>query len=421
MKKTLPFDKAQLEKIIKEHPTPFHIYDEKAIRNNLEKINKAFSWNKGFKEYFAVKALPNPDILRILKDMGCGTDCASLTELILSNHVGIVGENIMFTSNETPAEDFIYAKKIGAIINLDDISHIEFLEKHCDIPDTICCRFNPGGDFTLTNNIMGHLTDSKFGMTKPQLFEALKTLKEKGVKNFGIHAMLMSADLSKDYYPALARTLFNLAIEIKETLDIQISFLDFGGGIGIPYKPEENPVDILEVGNEVRKAYEEIISPTGMEISIFAEMARFVTGPYGYLVTKVIHTKNIYKNYLGVDSCSCNLMRPAIYGAYHHITVMGKENAPNTHTYDVTGSLCENNDKFAIDRDLPETKVGDILVIHDTGAHGYSMGYNYNGRLKSAEILLEPNGSSRLIRKAETPKNYFSTLIDLNPGLEDLI
>ncbi len=418
-KKTLPFSKTQLDKIIETHPTPFHIYDEKAIRDNLSKINKAFSWNKGFKEYFAVKALPNPAILSILKDMGCGTDCASLTELMLSKHVGITGQNIMFTSNETPAEDFILAKELGAIINLDDITHIDYLEAHCGIPDTICCRYNPGGEFTLTSHIMGHLTDSKFGMTKDQLLEAFTILKEKGVKNFGIHAMLMSADLTRDYYPALARTLFNLAIEVKEKIGIDISFLDFGGGIGIPYKPEESSVDILEIGEEVRKVYEEIVTPTGMEISIFTELARFVTGPYGYLVTKVIHTKDIYKNYLGVDSCSCDLMRPAIYGAYHHITVMGKEGSALTHTYDVTGSLCENNDKFAVDRLLPETKAGDLLVIHDTGAHGYSMGYNYNGRLKSAEVLLQPDGNTRLIRKAETPKDYFSTLTDLYPGLGD--
>ncbi len=415
-KKALPFNKTQLEEIIKEYPTPFHIYDEKAIRENLKKIHKAFSWNKGFKEYFAVKALPNPAILSVLKDEGCGTDCASMTELMLSEYVGITGENIILTSNETPAEDFIKAKELGAIINLDDISHIEFVEKHCGIPETICCRYNPG-EFGITNDIMGNQADTKFGMTKAQLLQAFATLKAKGVKKFGIHAMLMSAELTTQYYPELARVLFNLALEVKEAVDVDISFVDFGGGIGIPYLPEENPVDILLIGDEVRKVYQEIIAPTGMEIAIFTEMARFVTGPYGYLVTKVIHTKEIYKSYLGVDSCSCDLMRPAMYGSYHHITVMGKEENPLTNIYDVTGSLCENNDKFAVDRKLPETTIGDIIVIHDTGAHGYSMGYNYNGRLKSAEILLETTGKVRLIRNAETPKDYFSTLAGLYPDL----
>ena len=390
--------------------TPYYVYDKAGIVSCVKGIYDAFSWNKGFKEYFAVKACPNPSILRLLKTLGCGADCASITELTLAKRSGITSQNIVFSSNETSKEEYNAAYESGAIINLDDISHIEFLENCLDgnLPQTICCRYNPG-KFGISNDIMGHLYDSKFGMTHEQLLNSYKILASKGVKRFGLHAMLASCSLENDYYPTLARNLFSLVLEIKEKTGVEISFVDMSGGIGIPYYPEEKPVDMAQIGREVKKVYDEILASRGIEVSIFTEMGRYITGPYGYLVTKILHHKHIYKDYVGVDATACNLMRPAIYGAYHHITVLGKENDLANTVVDVVGSLCENNDKFAVDRALPETNIGDILVIHDAGAHGYSMGYNYNGKLKCAEFLLE-HGELTKIRRAETAEDYFATL-----------
>ena len=403
--------KDKLEEITKVYPTPFHLYDEKGIRENAKAVKEAFAWNKGFKEYFAVKATPNPSILKILQEYGCGCDCSSYTELLLAQSVGSVGEDIMFSSNETPAEEFVLAHKLGAIINLDDITHIDFLKEACGIPERICCRFNPGGYFSLGTDIMDNPGDAKYGMTKPQIFEAFKRLKREGVKEFGIHSFLASNTVSNEYYPTLAAILFSLAVELKEALDVHIGFINLSGGIGIPYTPDKEPNDIFAIGEGVRQAYEEILVPAGMgDVKIFTELGRYMLGPNGHLVVKAIHEKHTYKEYIGVDACACNLMRPAMYGAYHHITVMGKENEPCDHVYDVVGSLCENNDKFAIDRNLPKIDRGDLLVIHDTGAHGFAMGYNYNGKLKSAEILLQEDGSTRMIRRAETPEDYFATV-----------
>ena len=404
--------KAQVEDIVKKYPTPFHIYDEKGIIENAKAVYDAFSWNKGFKEYFAVKATPNPVLMQILKAQGCGFDCSSLTELMLSEAVDAKGSDIMFSSNDTPAEEFVYADKLGAIINLDDFTHIDFLEKTLGkIPETISCRYNPGGVFQMSNGIMDNPGDSKYGMTKDQIIEAYKLLKAKGAKKFGIHAFLASNTVTNDYYPLLAGQLFELAVEIKEKTGVALSFINLSGGVGIPYKPDQEGNDIYAIGKGVKEQFEKILVPAGMgDTSIFTEMGRFMMAPYGALVTKAIHEKHIYKEYIGVDACAVNLMRPAMYGAYHHITVLGKENAPLDHVYDVTGSLCENNDKFAIERALPEIEKGDYLFIHDTGAHGYSMGYNYNGKLKSAELLLKEDGSVQLIRRAETPRDYFSTL-----------
>ena len=403
--------KEKIEEIAAVYPTPFHIYDEKGIRANAEAVKKAFAWNPGFKEYFAVKATPNPFLIKILAEYGCGTDCSSMAELKLSDAIGVTGENIMFSSNDTPAEEFEYANKIGAIINLDDITHIDFLEKTIGhIPETISLRYNPGGVYEISNGIMDNPGDAKYGLTKPQLFEAYKILKDKGAKRFGIHSFLVSNTVTNDYYPALARTLFELVVEIKEKLGIEIDFINLSGGVGIAYRPDQTPNDIAVIGDGVRKVYEEVLVPAGLgNASIFTEMGRFMMGPYGHLITKAIHEKHTYKEYIGVDACAANLMRPAMYGSYHHITVLGKEDAPCDHKYDITGSLCENNDKFAIDRMLPEIEKGDYLAIHDTGAHGYSMGYNYNGRLRSAEILLKEDGSFELIRRAETLKDYFAT------------
>lgn len=411
MKKQPFVTKEKLEEIIKEYPTPFHLYDEKGIRENAKAVKEAFAWNKGFREYFAVKATPNPFILNILREYGCGCDCASLTELMLADALHFKGEEIMFSSNDTPAEEFVYADKIGATINLDDFSHIEFLEKAIGhIPETISCRFNPGGVYEISNGIMDNPGDAKYGFTKDQIIEGYKILKEKGAKRFGIHAFLVSNTVTNDYYPALARTLFELVVEIKEKTGCKINFINLSGGVGIAYKPDQTPNDIRVIGEGVRKVYEEILVPAGMgDVAIYTEMGRFMLGPYGCLVTKAIHEKNTYKDYIGVDACAVDMMRPAIYGAYHHITVMGKEEEPCDHKYDVTGSLCENCDKFAVDRMLPKIDIGDLLVIHDTGAHGYSMGYNYNGKLKHAEILLKEDGSTQLIRRAETPKDYFKT------------
>lgn len=401
----------EVKEIVKTYPTPFHIYDEKGIRENARNLKKAFSWNKGFKEYFAVKATPNPYILKILKEEGCGTDCSSLTELMMSEACGITGENIMFSSNVTPAEEYVKARELGAIINLDDITHIDFLKECAGIPEKISCRYNPGGVFKVSNDIMDNPNDAKYGMTKAQMFEAFSRLKELGVKEFGIHSFLVSNTVTNDYYPMLATELFKLAAELKEKCDVHINFINLSGGVGVPYKPEQEPNDIFVIGEGVRKAFEEILVPNGMgDVNIFTELGRFMLAPYGHLVTKAIHEKHIYKEYIGVDACAANLMRPAMYGAYHHITVLGKEDDKEEFKYDVTGSLCENNDKFAIDRMLPHIDMGDYLVIHDTGAHGFAMGYNYNGRLRSAELLKKESGGIKLIRRAETPADYFATL-----------
>ena len=408
----VPFvSKDQLEDICQQYPTPFHLYDEKGIRQTARDLYKAFSWNKGFKEYFAVTATPNPTILKILHEEGCGTDCSSLTELMMSEKCGITGEEIMFSSNDTPANEFKKAKELGAIINLDDITHIDFLEKEAGIPETICCRYNPGGKFELGTDIMDNPGDAKYGMTPSQIKEAYVRLKELGAKKFGIHAFLASNTVSNEYYPELARILFKLVVEIKEETGIELSFINLSGGVGIPYTPDKEPNNIFVIGEGVHKAFDEILVPAGLgNIKIFTELGRFMLAPNGCLVTRVIHEKHIHKEYIGVDACAANLMRPAIYGAYHHITVMGKENEPCDHIYDVTGSLCENSDKFAIDRKLPKIDIGDLLVIHDTGAHGFSMGYNYNGRLRSSEILLKEDGTTKMIRRAETPEDYFRTL-----------
>ena len=402
----------QLKEFSKTYPTPYHLYDEKGIRENARKLYKAFSWNKGFREYFAVKATPNPAIMSILNEEGCGMDSSSLTELMLCERCGISGENIMFSSNDTPLEDFQLADKLNAVINLDDITHIDFLEKAIGrIPETISCRYNPGGNFEISNTIMDTPGDSKYGMTKPQMFQAFRLLKEKGAKEFGIHAFLCSNTVTNDYYPTLAAVLFRLAVELKNELDVHISFINLSGGVGIPYREDQQPADIEAIGERVRKVYDQILIPAGMgDVSIYTEMGRYMLGPYGCLVTTAIHQKHIHKDYIGLDACACNLMRPAMYGAYHHITVMGKENAPEDHLYDIVGGLCENNDKFAIDRWLPRIDIGDFAVIHDTGAHGHSMGYNYNGKLRSAEVLLCEDGSAKLIRRAETPDDYFATL-----------
>ena len=410
MSKTPFVTKEKLEEIVKEYKTPFHIYDEKGIRENAKALKEAFAWNKGFKEYFAVKATPNPFLINILKEYGCGCDCSSMTELMLSDALGFSGEDIMFSSNATPTEEFVYANKIGAIINLDDITHIDVLEEACGIPETISCRFNPGGVFKISNSIMDNPGDAKYGYTKEQLIEGFKILKAKGAKNFGIHAFLASNTVTNEYYPTLAKTLFEVAVELKEKTGADIKFINLSGGVGIPYTPDQEPNDIRVIGEEVRKVYEETLVKAGMgDVAIYTELGRFMMGPYGALVTTAIREKHTYKEYIGCDACAVNLMRPAMYGAYHHITVMGKENEPCDHKYDITGSLCENNDKFAIDRMLPKIDMGDLLYIHDTGAHGFAMGYNYNGKLKSAELLLQEDGNVKLIRRAETPKDYFAT------------
>lgn len=410
--------KAQLQEIVKTYPTPFHIYDEKGIRENARKVMKAFSWNKGFQEYFAVKATPNPTILKILREEGCGTDCSSLTELMMSDRCGFTGSEIMFSSNETPACEFELAAKLGATINLDDFTHIDFLKDTIGyIPETISCRYNPGGTFQLSSSkegfqVMDNPGDAKYGFTTEQLYEGFKKLKAMGAKHFGIHAFLASNTISNDYYPALAGILFKLAVDLQEKTGCHIAFINLSGGVGVPYRPDQPENDILAIGEGVRKQFEEILVPAGMgDVKLFTEMGRFMLAPYGGLVTTAIHEKHTYKEYIGVDACAANLMRPAMYGAYHHITVMGKENEACDHKYDVVGGLCENNDKFAIDRMLPKIDMGDLLFLHDTGAHGFSMGYQYNGRLRSAELLLKEDGSVELIRRAETPDDYFATLV----------
>mgnify|MGYP000652403289 FL=1 len=403
--------KEQLDEITAKFPTPYHLYDEKGIRDNAKAVKEAFAWNKGYREYFAVKACPNPTLIQIMKEYGCGCDCSSMTELMLSKAMGCKGADIMFSSNATPAEEYQYAAKLGAIINLDDITHIKAVEKAVGyIPKTISCRYNPGGVFKISNDIMDNPGDAKYGMTTEQLFEAFKILKAKGAKKFGIHAFLASNTVTNEYYPMLAKVLFEVAVKLEKETGADIEFINLSGGVGIPYKPDQEPNDIRVIGEGVRKVYEEVLVPAGMgDVALYTEMGRFMTGPYGCLVTKAIHEKHTYKEYIGCDACAVNLMRPAMYGAYHHITVMGKEDQPCDHKYDITGSLCENNDKFAIDRMLPKIDMGDYLVIHDTGAHGYAMGYNYNGRLRSAEILLKEDGSTQLIRRAETPDDYFAT------------
>jgi len=405
-----PLTKEETISIIKKYPTPFHLYDEKSIRDNAKRLYKAFSWVSSFKNHFAVKALPNPFILKILKEEGMGADCSSLPELLLAEKAGMKGEEIMFTSNDTPAEEFVKAYSLGAIINLDDISHIEFLEKTLGkMPSLICFRYNPGPERT-GNVIIGNPSEAKYGLTKDQLFEAYMICKEKGVKRFGLHTMVASNELNPSYHIETARMLFELAVEIHKKTGVKLEFVNLGGGYGIPYKPEQDELDLEYISSSIKKLYNDIVVKNRLSLRIVMESGRMITGPYGWLVSSVRHLKNIYKDYVGLDACMANLMRPALYGAYHHITVLGKEKAKLTHKYDVTGSLCENNDKFAIDRVLPEIEIGDILVIHNTGAHGHSMGFNYNGKLRSAELLLRKDGSVLQIRRAETVDDYFSTL-----------
>ena len=411
MKKTPFLTLDKVEEIVKTYPTPWHIYDEKGIRENAKNLREAFSWNKGFKEYFAVKATPNPFIMNILKECGCGMDCSSMTELELADACGFTGKDIMFSSNETPIEEFKFANDLGAIINLDDITHIEYVEKVCGgLPETMSARYNPGGVFTMSNGIMDNPGDAKYGMTPDQLIEAFKIMQSKGVKHFGVHAFLASNTVTNEYYPKLARELFEFAVRIKNETGINVEFINLSGGIGIPYTPDSEPNDIFEISNGVKKAYEEVLEANAiMDVAIFTELGRYMLAPYGALITEAIHEKNIYKHYIGVDACASNLMRPAMYGAYHHLTVLGKENEKASEVYDVVGSLCENNDKFAIDRKLPKIEKGDYIYIHDTGAHGFAMGYNYNGKLRSAELLLQEDGSVKMIRRAETNKDYFAT------------
>ena len=411
---------AQAQEIIQDVPTPFHLYDEKGIRENARRLNQAFSWNKGYKEYFAVKATPNPYLLKILQEEGCGVDCSSYTELMLSQACGFSGSDIMFSSNVTPAQDMKKAYDLNAYINLDDLTHVEFLEQVAGIPETVCCRYNPGGVFSMGNDIMDNPGDSKYGMSEEQMVEAYKKLMAKGVKHFGIHAFLASNTVSNEYYPMLAGILFKLAVRLHKATGAHSAFVNLSGGVGVDYRPEQPANDIQVIGEGVRKQFEEILVPEGMgDVAIFTELGRFMLAPYGHLVSTVLHQKHIYKEYIGLDACAANLMRPAMYGAYHHITVLGKENAPCDHKYDVTGGLCENNDKFAVDRMLPEINIGDVVVIHDTGAHGFSMGYNYNGKLRSAEVLLKEDGSHELIRRAETPADYFATF-DFSPFWPEL-
>ncbi|MDR1728538.1 MAG: diaminopimelate decarboxylase [Acidobacteriota bacterium] len=410
--KRLPFTKAQIERIIAQHPTPFHIYDARAIRENARRFLKAFAWAPGFKEYFAVKACPTPAIVRMLKELGCGADCSSLAELVLSERVGVTGEDVMFTSNDTPAGEYRKARELGGIINLDDISHIEFLKEHAGIPEVICIRYNPGPRRAGSNVIIGNPEEAKYGFTHEQVFEGYARLRDLGVKRFGLHSFIISNDIDRSHYLETAKMLFQLAAEVKEATGVRIEFVNLSGGLGIPYRPDQEAVDVEALGREIRDAYESLVRPAGLHpMKIFSECGRYITGPYGYLVSTVLHKKDIYRQYVGLDASMADLMRPAIYGAYHHITVLGKEDAPKTRVYDVTGSLCENNDKFAVARELPEIAVGDVVAIHDAGAHGHAMGFNYNGKLRSAELLLEEDGSVRLIRRAETLDDYFATAV----------
>ncbi|MGC1275947.1 MAG: diaminopimelate decarboxylase [Planctomycetaceae bacterium] len=408
--KPLPIAADVLRRMADEVPTPFHVYDERGIRENVRRLNAAFAWCDGFREYFAVKATPNPHLLALLKDEGCGADCSSLPELILADRVGLSGEQIMFTSNDTPAKDFAEARRLGAIINLDDVTHIDYLERLAGLPELLCFRYNPG-PLREGNAIIGKPEEAKYGVTREQLFEGYQTLRKKGVRRFGLHAMVASNELNSRFFVETARMLFELAVELAERVDVRLEFVNLGGGIGIPYRPGQTAVSYDEIGEGVRGAYDEIIRPAGLHpLAICMENGRCITGPYGVLVTRAVHRKDIYKQYVGVDACMANLMRPGMYGAYHHITVLGKEDAPATTTVDVVGSLCENNDKFAIDRKLPPVEPGDLLVIHDAGAHGHSMGFQYNGKLRSAELLLQEDGGVRQIRRAETIDDYFATL-----------
>jgi diaminopimelate decarboxylase len=408
--KKLPFTKQQIEEIISKYPTPFHIYFEKGIRENARKLIEAFSWAPEFREYYAVKANPNPHIVKMLGEEGFGADCSSLPELVIAERTGITGENIMFTSNDTPAGEFIYAKKIGAILNLDDITHIDFVEKHAGLPDIISFRYNPG-PLKGGNAIIGIPEEAKYGLTRDQLFEAYRIVKDKGVKRFGLHTMIASNELNPDYFIDTAKLLFELISELSSNVGIDFEFVNLGGGFGIPYKPGDNPLDMRYISSGIHRLYNELITGRGLKpLRICMESGRMIMGPYGFLVTRAIHKKEIYKDYIGVDACMANLMRPALYGAYHHITVLGKEDREPVKKYDVTGSLCENNDKFAIDRMLPVIELGDILVIHDSGAHGYAMGFNYNGKLRSAELLLREDGSVKQIRRAETIDDYLATI-----------
>lgn len=408
--KPLPFTAAQIREIAKTYPTPFHIYDERGIRENARRLNRAFSWAPGFQEFFAVKATPNPHLLKICKEEGFGGDCSSLAELVMCERVGITGEKIMFTSNNTTATEYAKAKELGAILNLDDISHISFIDENVGLPGLVCFRYNPG-PLREGNVIIGKPEEAKYGFTREQLFEGYRLLKKKGVKRFGLHTMVASNERNAEFFVETARMLFELACELAEKADVRLEFVNLGGGIGIPYRPEQEPVNLERIGEGVRQVYDELIRPAGLDpLKIFMENGRMVTGPYGFLITTALHHKSIYKEYVGVDACMSNLMRPGMYGAYHHITVLGKENAPHTRTYDVVGSLCENNDKFAIDRPLPQIDRGDLVVIHDTGAHGWAMGFQYNGKLRSAELLLREDGTVKLIRRAETLDDYFATL-----------
>jgi diaminopimelate decarboxylase len=408
--KQLPFDEQTIRQIVRSHPTPFHLYDERGIRANARRLLAAFDWCDGFKQFFAVKANPNPHLLKILKEEGCGADCSSLPELLLAEKVGITGEDIMFSSNNTPSNEFAKAKALGALINLDDLTLIDYLDERVGLPDVICFRYNPG-PLREGNVIIGRPEEAKYGFTRKQLLEGYRTVKERSVQRFGLHTMVVSNELCADSFIQTAEMLMELAVELADELDIRLEFVNLGGGIGIPYRPDEAPVDLEQVGAGVRAVYDGLIRPAGLHpLAVFTEHGRMITGPYGCLVTTAIHEKHIYKDYVGVDACMANLMRPGMYGAYHHISVLGKEHAAHDHVYDVVGSLCENNDKFAIDRRLPKTEIGDILVIHDTGAHGYSMGFQYNGKLRSAELLLREDGTVQQIRRAETIDDYFATL-----------
>ena len=411
MKKTAFLTLEKAKEITAQIPTPFHLYDEAGIRANARALKKAFSWNKGFREFFAVKATPNPYILQILHEEGCGCDCATYTELLMAEAVGITGHDVMFSSNVTPRKDMEKARALGAYINLDDATHVDFLASLGPVPETVCLRYNPGGSFSLGNTIMDMPRDAKYGMTEDQMAGAINRLLKLGTKHFGIHAFLASNTTTNEYYPELASQLFRLAVRLRGATGADFSFINLSGGIGVDYRPEQPRCDIQAIGDGVRMRYEQIMVPAGLgDVAIFTELGRFMLAPYGHLVSTVLHQKHIYREYIGLDACAANLMRPAMYGAYHHITVLGKEDAILDHVYDVTGGLCENNDKFAIERSLPQIDVGDILVIHDTGAHGFSMGYNYNGKLRSAEVLLKEDGSFKLIRRAETPMDYFATL-----------
>ncbi len=408
--KKIPF--VSLDKILeikKTYDTPFYLYDEKGIVDNAERVISAFSWNKGYKEYFAVKATPNPEILKILRAQGCGVDCSSLTELMMAEKLGFRGDEIMFSSNETRGEEYVLARELDAIINLDDITHIDYLQEVASVPKKICLRYNPGGDFKIGTFIMGNPADAKYGLTKPQMLEAVKRLMDLGVEEFGVHAFLASNTLGNEYYPELAKVIFELIVELKDATGADFTFANLSGGIGVAYREDQQGNDVKIIGDGVKRVYDETLKKRGIELKIFTELGRFMLAPYGALITTAIHEKHIYKEYIGVDACAANLMRPAIYGAYHHITVLGKENAPRTEVYDVVGSLCENSDKFAIDRPLPKIDRGDVLFIHDAGAHGFSMGYNYNGKLRSAELLLKKDGSVKMIRRKETPSDYFAT------------